>query len=115
MFTIHVERYSSCKFLNEQEIHVILDITLTVALPDLSLGGGGGRGGGRGRGPRRPKYLKFQAFFHNNLQNHMLAPPWQVASPPRGNCAAASGSTLALGTLFLFSFIIHCNYVNLLI
>ena len=63
----------------------------------------GGRGGAGDVPPRGPKYLKFEAFVHNNLENHMLPPPWQVASPPRGNFAAGIASTLAFGySIFYF-------------
>ena len=58
---------------------------------------GGSKGGGRrGRAPPpwQPKCLHFHAVFSKNLQNRRLAPPWELAPPPRGNPGSATACPL---------------------
>ena len=50
------------------------------------------RGGGR-EGcvpPRGPKFFQFHAVFGKIWQNRMLAPPGELAPPPRGNPGSAT-------------------------
>ena len=42
-----------------------------------------------GRTPLRGS--KFHAVFGKMWQNHILAPPWGVGAPPRGNPGSATG------------------------
>ena len=37
------------------------------------------------RPPRGPEFFQFHAVFGKFWQNRMLAPPGELASPPRGN------------------------------
>ena len=54
---------------------------------------GRSKGGRRGRAPPPPrqlKFLHFHAVFGENWQNHRLAPPRELAPPPRGNPGSAT-------------------------
>ena len=44
--------------------------------------------------PRQAKFLHFHAVFRKSLQNHRLAPPWELAPPPRGNPVSGTGLEL---------------------
>ena len=45
--------------------------------------------GARGT-PRGPKFFQFHAVFGKIWQNRMLAPPGELAPPPRGNPGSAT-------------------------
>ena len=54
----------------------------------------GGSKGVRGmRAPWGPKFFQFHAVFGKIWQNHMLAPPGELAPPPRGNSGSATASS----------------------
>ena len=42
------------------------------------------------RPPRGSKFFQFHAVFGKIWQNRMLAPPWELAPPPRGNPGSAT-------------------------
>ena len=46
---------------------------------------GGSKGGARDARPRGRKFFQFHAVFGKIWQNRMLAPPRELAPPPRGN------------------------------
>ena len=49
------------------------------------------------RPPRGSKFFQFHAVFEKIWQNRMLAPPGELAPPPRGNPASATaGQHIAL-------------------
>ena len=41
--------------------------------------------------PLGPKFFKFHAVLGKIWQNRMLAPPGELAPPPRGNLGSATG------------------------
>ena len=52
---------------------------------------GGSKGGARDTPSRGPKFFQFHAVFGKIWQNRMLAPPGELAPPPRGNPGSATG------------------------
>ena len=51
---------------------------------------------GREGRPPGPKFFQFHAVFGKIWQNHMLAPPGELAPPPQGNPGSATGHSLLL-------------------
>ena len=69
--------------------------TLFVNVNKVISGGSKWGGGGRleGRAPLGSKFFQFHADFGKIWQNRMLAPPGELAPPPRGNPGSATGNT----------------------
>ena len=56
---------------------------------------GGSKGGREGRAPPLgSKFFQFHAVFGKFWQNRMLAPPGELAPPPRGNPGSATDNCL---------------------
>ena len=65
-------------------------MTLEVHIPKAISGGSKGAQGTHA--PWGSKFFQFHAVFGKNWQNRILAPPGELARPPRGNPGSTPGN-----------------------